>query len=86
MEEFSARLRRLRESRRPVRSMTVTSQLMGLSPDALRKYERGEVEPKMTALKLIADYYEISLDELCKTEDKEPFIISRKTFDSHKTL
>ena len=50
--------------------MTVTSQLMGLSPDALRKYERGEVEPKMTALKLIADYYEISLDELCKTEDK----------------
>ena len=46
MDEFPERLRRLRESMRPVRSMTVTSQLMGLSPDALRKYERGEVEPK----------------------------------------
>lgn len=55
---------------RPVRSMTVTSQLMGLSPDALRKYERGEVEPKMTALKLIAAYYHISLDELCEMEEE----------------
>lgn len=70
VSEFPERLRKLRESMRPVRSMTVTSQLMGLSPDALRKYERGEVEPKMTALKLIAAYYHISLDELCKTEDE----------------
>ena len=69
MNEVQDRLRRLRESMRPVRSMTVTSQLMGLSPDALRKYERGEVEPKMTALKLIAAYYHISLDELCKMEE-----------------
>lgn len=70
MNEFSKRLRRMRESRRPVRSMAVTSELMGLSTDALRKYERGEVEPKMTALKLIAAYYNISLDELCKGEDE----------------
>ena len=69
MNEFPDRLRRLRESMRPLRSMTVTSQLMGLSPDALRKYERGDVEPKMTALKLIAAYYHISLDELCKMEE-----------------
>ena len=69
MNEFPDRLRRLRESMRPLRSMTVTSQLMGLSPYALRKYERGEVEPKMTALKLIAAYYHISLDELCKMEE-----------------
>ena len=32
MNEFPDRLRRLRESMRPVRSMTVTSQLMGLHP------------------------------------------------------
>ena len=69
MNEFPERLRRLRESVRPVRSMTVTSQLMGLSPDALRKYERGEVEPKMTALKLMAAYYHITLDELWKTSN-----------------
>ena len=42
----------------------------GIEPDALRKYERGEVEPKMTALKLMAAYYHITLDELCKTEDE----------------
>lgn len=46
--------------------MTVTSQLMGLSPDALRKYERGEVEPRMSALKAMAEYYGVSIDELCE--------------------
>lgn len=71
LSEFSDRLRKLRESTKPIRSMTVTSQLMGLSPDALRKYERGEVEPKMSALKLIAAYYHISLDELCQMEIEE---------------
>ena len=65
MSDFPARLRKLRESQRPVRSMMVTSQLMGLSSDALRKYERGEVEPKLSALIAIAKYYHITLDELC---------------------
>lgn len=64
MGEFAERLRRLRESRRPLKSMTVTSQLMGLSPDALRRYERGEAEPSMSALKKIADYYHVSVDYL----------------------
>ena len=49
---------------RPVRSMTVTSQLMGLHPDMLRRYERGEVEPSMDALYKIADYYGVSTDYL----------------------
>ena len=66
MSEFGKRLRELRESMKPVRSMTVTSQLMELSPDALRKYERGEVEPRMSALKAMAEYYGVSIDELCE--------------------
>lgn len=66
MSEFGKRLRELRESMKPVRSMTVTSQLMGLSPDTLRKYERGEVEPRMSALKAMAEYYGVSIDELCE--------------------
>ena len=57
MNKFPERLRKLRESMRPVRSMTVTSQLMGLHPDMLRRYERGEAEPSMDALYKIADYY-----------------------------
>lgn len=64
MEGFPERLRKLRESMRPVRSMTVTSQLMGLHPDMLRRYERGEVEPSLDALYKIAEYYEVSADYL----------------------
>ena len=64
MGEFPERLRKLRETMRPVRSMTVTSQLMGLSPDTLRRSERGEVEPSMDALYKIADYYGVSTDYL----------------------
>ena len=70
MSEFSERLRKLRESKRPVRSMVVTSQLIGLSPSALRKYERGEREPGLEALTLIADYYGVSIDFLAGLEKK----------------
>ena len=48
--------------------MTVTSQLMGLNPDALRRYERGEAEPTMSALEKIADYYHVSVDYLMYCE------------------
>lgn len=58
---------------RPVRSMTVTSQLMGLHPDMLRRYERGEAEPSMDALCKIADYYGTSTDYLMGRTDF-PFV------------
>ena len=64
MGEFSERLRKLRESKRPIKSMTVTSQLIGLNPDALRRYERGEAEPNLIALTKIADFYNVSVDYL----------------------
>ena len=69
MNEFPDRLRRLRESMRPVRSMTVTSQLMGLHPDMVTRYERAEVEPSMDALYKIADYYGVSTDYLLGRTD-----------------
>lgn len=65
MSEFAMRLRLLRESMCPERSIAVTSELMGLSHDALRRYERGEREPGLTVLKMIANYYDVSLDDLC---------------------
>lgn len=71
MGDFSDRLRKLRESRRPLKSMTVTSQLMGLNPDALRRYERGEAEPTMSSLEKIADYYHVSVDYLVRGKDSE---------------
>ena len=64
MSTFPERLRKLRESERPIKSMRVKSELIGLGPDTLRKYERGEREPGLTELKLIAVHYHISLDDL----------------------
>lgn len=64
--EFHERLQALREKKRPVISRRVTSELIGLGKDTLRKYERGEREPGLNELKLIAEYYGITLDELCK--------------------
>lgn len=62
--EFPARLRRLREEKRPLRSMAVTSELIGLSSSALSKYERGEARPTAGTLAAIADYYHVSMDYL----------------------
>ena len=64
MMEFPARLRRLREERRPVRSMAAVWELCGLERGALGRYERGERSPSMDALIALADYYEVSLDYL----------------------
>lgn len=64
MDEFAIRLRRLREEKRPLRSMAVTSELIGLSSSALSKYERGEARPTADTLAAIADYYHVSMDYL----------------------
>lgn len=64
MSEFSARLRRLREEQRPIRSMAAVSELCGLERGAVRRYERGERAPTMDALIALADYYGVSLDYL----------------------
>lgn len=63
--DFPARLRKLRESKRPVYSMIKTGEFIGLdTPGMLRRYERGEAEPKLSQLKLIANYYGVTLDYL----------------------
>lgn len=72
MNGLPERLRKLRESKRPVLSMTVTSQLMGLHPDMLRRYERGEADPLPEALCRIADYYDVSVD----------YLLGRKNFQN----
>ena len=61
-EEFSQRLRKLREQQR--KSRRVVSELCGLPTDAVRRYERGEARPNMEALVRLADYFEVSLDYL----------------------
>lgn len=63
MSEFGKRLERLRKEQR--RSRRVMSELCGLSPDAIRRYERGEAKPTVGSLIAIADYFNVSLDYLC---------------------
>lgn len=69
MNDFPARLRRLREKQRPIRSMRVTSELMGLGHNTLRRYERGEREPSLSELIQIAKYYGVSIEYLCIGEE-----------------
>lgn len=66
-EDFPQRLQRLRE--RQHRSRRVVSELCGLHPDAIRRYERREAKPGMKDLIAIADYFEVSLDYLVGRSD-----------------
>ena len=61
-EEFRRRLQWLREKKRI--SRRVLSELCGLNSDAVRRYERGEVEPKLSSLIALADYFGVSVDYL----------------------
>lgn len=63
---FRQRLQHLRERKRISRK--VLSELCGLYPDAVRKYERGEAEPNMASLVLLADFFEVSVDYLLGIE------------------
>lgn len=60
--KFPERLQSMRERRRISRS--VMSELCGLSKSMISKYERGEREPKMETLVLLADFFECSIDYL----------------------
>ncbi len=60
--EFRQRLQVLRERKRI--SRRVLSELCGLNPDAVRRYERGETEPTAHSLVAIADFFEVSVDYL----------------------
>lgn len=59
---FSKRLEALRTRQR--RSRIVVSELCGLPPDAIRRYERGEALPNVESLIAIADYFCVSVDYL----------------------
>lgn len=68
MDRLGSRLQQLRESKRPVVSRRVTSELCGLNHEAIRRYERGEAMPTAEALVKIADYYGVTTDYLLGRE------------------
>ena len=62
METFAKRLQQMRERRRISRS--VMSELCGLSQSMISKYERGEKQPKLETLVILAEFFDCSIDYL----------------------
>jgi len=81
MNEFPERLRRLRERNRLSRYRL--SELCGIGPDSIRRYELGERKPGADALEAIADYFEVSTDFLLGRTDY-PCLV--KPLSSHKKI
>jgi transcriptional regulator with XRE-family HTH domain len=59
---FAKRLEALRTKQR--KSRIVVSELCGLPPDTIRRYERGEASPNVASLVAIANYFCVSIDYL----------------------
>ena len=62
-EQFPERLKELRERRRI--SRRVLSELCGLSKNMVARYERGERLPNIKEAALLADFFDVTLDDLC---------------------
>ena len=65
---FPERLRQLREQRGMDRK--TLGECCGLSKNAVARYERGERVPDINIATAIADFFGITLDELCGREKK----------------
>lgn len=75
---FQMRLQQLRERRRI--SRRVLSELCGLNPDAVRRYERGEADPSIAAVIALADELGVSVDYLLGRTDRS-YKIYEKIFE-----
>lgn len=62
MEEFSARLRQMREKRHMSRK--TLGECCGLSKNIIGQYEKGERNPSIETLIRIADFFDVSTDYL----------------------
>ena len=67
-EQFPERLKKLRERRRI--SRRVLSELCGLSKNMVARYERGERLPSIEEAALLADFFGVTLDDLCLSKKK----------------
>lgn len=59
---FAKRLRQLRERKHMKRC--VLAELCGMNKSMISRYERGEMEPKATALAALADFFGVTTDYL----------------------
>lgn len=66
MEKLSEILMALRKAK-GLTQKDAASQI-GVTPSMLTNYEKGKTEPTLTTAQRIADFYSVSLDELCGKE------------------
>lgn len=66
MNDFPARLRKLRERERMDRKKL--GECCGLSKATISKYERGDREPTASSLEKIADFFGVTTDYLLGRE------------------
>lgn len=62
MHGFPRNLQRMRERRRMDRK--ALGECCGLSKNAIGRYERGEREPSLSALVSIAEFFDVTIDDL----------------------
>lgn len=65
--KFPERLKRMRERNRL--KQCVLSELCGLNRNSIKRYEAGKVEPTVSSLESIADYFDVSIDYLLGRSD-----------------
>ena len=68
--DFRSNLQLLR--RRKNVSCQTASELCGLHPDAIRRYEKGEAEPNLNSLIKIADFFGVTIDYLIGRDRRNP--------------
>lgn len=76
--KFNENLKKLRETLG--KNMRQVSQESSIPYDNLGRYERGECEPNLENLILLAKYYHVSLDYLLTGETIEKIYISKKEY------
>ena len=67
MATFSERLRELKESQNVMQKDVAAS--IGVPLRTYQRYEYGEIEPKLSVLIKLADFYGVSLDYLAGRSD-----------------
>lgn len=66
---FQERLRACRKAKKKTQADAARD--MGMTTRTYQRYENGEVEPTMTPLVKLADYYQVSLDYLTGRTDEK---------------
>lgn len=78
------KLKELREKTKL--NQTETAKRLNIPRVNYNKYENGEVEPNIETLKLIADYYQTSLDYLCDFNPPYQFTLPPLSEEQKKAI